>query len=103
MTYFDILADDAIRLRGTRIGIESILIPYFYRNETAEEIADRYTHLTRAQVYATILFALHEPARAHAYVADHMAAAHAARAAQEGNPSASVARLHARRAAEVSA
>ena len=37
--YFNVLAPDDIRLKGTRIGIESILYEYIYRYKTPEEIA----------------------------------------------------------------
>ncbi|MEH2239315.1 hypothetical protein [Nostoc sp.] len=40
--YFNALAPDDIRIRlkGTRIGIESILYEYIYRCKTLEEIAE---------------------------------------------------------------
>jgi hypothetical protein len=40
--FFDFLAENDIRLKGTRIGIETILYDYIYRARTAEEIADTY-------------------------------------------------------------
>jgi uncharacterized protein (DUF433 family) len=46
--------EDDIRLKGTRIGIETILYDYIYRARTAEEIADTYPNLSLAAVYATI-------------------------------------------------
>ena len=36
------LADDDIRIRGHRIGIESVLYEYLYRSQTPDEIAHRY-------------------------------------------------------------
>jgi hypothetical protein len=35
--YFDFLAPDDIRLKGSRIGIETILYEYIYRARTPEE------------------------------------------------------------------
>jgi uncharacterized protein (DUF433 family) len=56
--YFDFLAPDDIRIRGHRIGIESVLYEYLYRSQTPEEIARRFDTLTLEQVYATILYYL---------------------------------------------
>jgi len=56
--FFDFLAEDDIRLKGTRIGIETILYDYIYRARTAEEIADTYPNASLAAVYATILYYL---------------------------------------------
>ncbi len=57
--YFNFLASDDIRLKGSRIGIETILYEYIYRSRTPEEIAQTYTSLSLEQVYATILYYLH--------------------------------------------
>ena len=40
--YFDFQAENDIRLKGTRIGIETILYDYIYRARTPEEIANTY-------------------------------------------------------------
>jgi len=53
--YFDFLAPDDIRLKGTRVGIESVLYEYVHRLQTPEAIAQRFPTLTLDQVYATIL------------------------------------------------
>jgi uncharacterized protein (DUF433 family) len=59
--YFDFLTEDDIRLKGTRIGIETILYDYIHRSQSPEEIAETYPTLTLEQVYATILYYLHQP------------------------------------------
>ena len=56
--YFNFLAPDDIRLKNTRIGIETILSEYIDRGSTPEQIAQTYTSLTLEQVYATILYYL---------------------------------------------
>jgi uncharacterized protein (DUF433 family) len=61
--YFDFLAPDDIRIRGHRIGIESVLYEYLYRARTPEEIAERFDTLTLDQVYATILYYLRSATR----------------------------------------
>jgi uncharacterized protein (DUF433 family) len=58
--YFDFLADDDIRVKGTRVGIESILYEYIYRNLPPEEIVKHFYTVTLEQVYATILYYLKE-------------------------------------------
>ncbi|MDE0326936.1 MAG: hypothetical protein OXN27_23665 [Candidatus Poribacteria bacterium] len=40
--YFNFLAEDDIRITGTRIGIETVLDEYVHDGKTAEAIADRY-------------------------------------------------------------
>lgn len=56
-SYFDFISDNAIRLRGTRIGIERILQDYEL-GATAEEIVIRYPTLSLQQVYAAITYYL---------------------------------------------
>lgn len=53
-SYLDFLSPDDIRIKGTRIGIETILYDYIHRGESAEHIAARYPSVTVEQVYATI-------------------------------------------------
>lgn len=84
--YFDVLAPDDIRVRGTRIGIESILYEYVHRGQTPEAIAARFPTLSLEQVYATILWYLHDRERLEAYLADWLSAEREARAAQERTP-----------------
>ena len=52
--YFDFLAEDDIRLKGTRVGIETILYDFIHRQRSPETIAQTYPSLIE-QVYATIL------------------------------------------------
>jgi uncharacterized protein (DUF433 family) len=68
--YFDFQSPDDIRIRGHRIGIESILYEYVYRSLTPEEIAKQFETLTLDQVYATILFYLRNPEQSRRYLAD---------------------------------
>jgi hypothetical protein len=44
--YFNFLAPNDIRIKGSRIGIETILYEYIYRDRTPEEIVKIYTSLT---------------------------------------------------------
>jgi uncharacterized protein (DUF433 family) len=97
-SYFDFLAPDDVRIRGTRIGIESILYEYIHRGQTPEAIAARFYTLSLEQIYATILYYLRNREQLDAYLADWLAFGHAARAAQEQNPPPVVLRLRQRKA-----
>src|SRR5260370_7810874 len=68
--YFDFLSPDDIRIKGHRIGIESILDEYIYRERTAEQIARYFPTLTLEQVYATILYYLHNKEAMDKYLVD---------------------------------
>ncbi|MBC6479915.1 MAG: DUF433 domain-containing protein [Hormoscilla sp. GM7CHS1pb] len=91
--YFNFLAEDDIRLKGSRIGIETILHEYIYRARTPEEIAQIYTSLTLEQVYATILYYLHNKEAVSNYIADWLEWGHQQRKAQALNPHPAAARL----------
>ena len=56
-SYFDFISDNAIRLKGTRIGIETILQDYEL-GATPEEIVIRYPSLSLQRVYAAITYYL---------------------------------------------
>ena len=84
--YFDFLAADDIRLKGTRIGIETVLFDYLFRARTPEEIADTYPSLTLEQAYATILYYLHHQETIDAYMTDWLEWAEKMRAEQQRNP-----------------
>jgi uncharacterized protein (DUF433 family) len=94
--YFNFLAPDDIRLKGTRIGIESILYEYIHRAQTPEEIARRFDSVTLEQVYATILYYFHNREAVHAYVADWLEYFHRSRVEQERNPDPALQRLRQR-------
>jgi uncharacterized protein (DUF433 family) len=66
--YFDFLHPLDIRVRGTRVGIETILWDYLKTGDFAEVIAARYPSLTLEKVYATITYYLHNQERGDAYL-----------------------------------
>ncbi|MBP1468924.1 DUF433 domain-containing protein [Candidatus Chloroploca sp. M-50] len=100
-SYFDHLAPDDIRIKGTRIGIESVLYEYVHRGQAAEAIAAHFPTLSLEQVYATILWYLRDRERLDPYLADWLAASHAAREAQERNPPPIVLKLRQLKAARL--
>lgn len=91
--FFDFLAPNDIRLKGTRIGIETVLYEYIHRAQTPEAIARRFASLTLEQVYATILYYLHDKEAVTAYLADWLEHGRQACAEQERNPPPFVAKL----------
>ena len=87
------LAEDDIRIKGTRIGIETVLDEYIHNNKTPEEIADRYHTVTLEQVYATILYYLQNQEKVGAYLEDYLEYCRKAREEFEKNPPPGVIRL----------
>lgn len=85
--YFIFLAPNDIRLKNTRIGIETILYDYIYRSRTAKEIAKTYSSLNLEQVYATILYYLHNKESIDRYLTNWLEWGHQMREAQKQNPS----------------
>ena len=65
--YFDIQSENDVRVRGTRVGIETVLLD-FLEGISPEEIAVRYRSLTLEQVYATITYYLRDRAKVDAYL-----------------------------------
>ena len=91
--YFNFLAADDIRLKGTRIGIETILFDYLFRAKTPEEIAQTYPSLRLEQVYATILYYLQNKQAVEAYIQDWLEWGDRMREEQKRNPNPVVERL----------
>lgn len=84
-SYFDFLGADDIRIKGTRVGIETVLDDYL-SGASPEEIAARYRTLTLEQVYATITYYLRHQEEVDAYLARWRAYAEAAWQEQQRNP-----------------
>lgn len=96
--YFDFQRSDDIRVKGTRIGIETILYDFIHRARTPEQIAQTYPSLNLEQVYATILYYLHNKEVVSNYIADWLEWSHQQLKAQQLNPSPSAIRLRKLRA-----
>lgn len=91
--YFNFLALDDIRVKGTRIGIETILYDFIHRKWSPEQIAQTYPSLTLEQVYATILYYLHNQEIVNAYLNDWLEWGNKVREEQRLNPSPVVQKL----------
>lgn len=90
--YFTFLDSDDIRIKGTRVGIETVLEDYL-NGVSPEEITARYRALTLEQVYATITYYLRHRPEVEAYLARWRAYAEAEWQAQQQRPSPAVQRL----------
>jgi len=66
---FLVLADDDIRIKGTRISIEHILYEYTHNAKSPEEIAQLFPTVSLEQVYATILYYFFFQTQALLYIA----------------------------------
>ena len=84
--YFDFLAPDDIRIKGHRIGIESILYEYIHNVQTPQEIAERFPTLTIEQIYATLLYYHQNKERIDRYIADWLEFGRQAREEQARHP-----------------
>ncbi|MGG6263676.1 DUF433 domain-containing protein [Leptolyngbya sp. AN03gr2] len=91
--YFEFLSSIDIRLKGTRVGIEHILYPYLYLSEAPEAISEQFESVTLEQVYATILYYLHDPKTVGQYVTDWIEQTDRAAIEQDTNPSPQILRL----------
>ena len=91
--YFNFQSTNDIRLKGSRIGIETILYEYIYRARTSEEIAQTYSSITLEQVYATILYYLHNKEAVSKYIADWLEYCLKSEREQDENPPPFVVRL----------
>ncbi len=91
--YFDFQAPNDIRLKGTRIGIETILYDFIHRSRSPEKIAATYPSLTLEQVYATITYYLHNKEAVTQYLGDWIEHGRRMREEQARNPTPEMLRL----------
>ncbi|AOX02069.1 hypothetical protein BJP34_23875 [Moorena producens PAL-8-15-08-1] len=91
--YFVFLAPNDIRVRGTRVGIETILYDFIHRQRTPEEIAQSYPTLELEQIYATILYYLHNHETVSTYLTNWLNHGRLMLEQQQQNPSPVVVKL----------
>lgn len=89
---FEFISSEAIRIKGTRVGIE-IVIARFLDDESPEEIRRHHPHLTPLQIYGSITYYLLNKEVLDAYLKAGWEQAEAAYQEQLKNPSPGVARL----------
>ena len=90
---FMFLAENDIRLKGTRVGIETILYEYIHNSKMPVVIADHYYTPTLEQVYATILYYLQNQEEVGEYLDDYLNYCQTAREEYEKDPPPGVVRL----------
>jgi uncharacterized protein (DUF433 family) len=91
--YFEFLRPDDIRLKGHRIGIESVLYEYIYNEQSPEEMRERFPTLSLEQIYATILYYLHNKKEIDQYLVNWLEHGERMRQEQERNPPPVILRL----------
>jgi len=91
--YFHFLAPNDIRLKGTRVGIETILYDFIYRSRSPEQIANTYPTITLEQVYATILYYYHKQPEVENYLNEWFEFSRQMREEQERNLPADIVKL----------
>ncbi len=91
--YFEFFSEDDIRIKGTRVGIENILYEYIYKQRPPEEIIKHFSSITLEQIYATILYYLHNKKSVSKYITEWLDWGHQQRKKQQLNPHPAVARL----------
>lgn len=90
--YFDFLSEDDIRIKGTRIGIETVLDDYL-EGASPEEIAARYRSLSLEKVYATLTYYWRNQAKLDVYLEAWRQYTDQAYAEWQRNPSEEIKRL----------
>lgn len=98
-SYFDFISEDAIRIGGTRVGIETVIDAY-QQGAMPEEIVLRYPTLSLEQVYATITYYLANQQEIKRYIALVRHRQEEAWRQQQTNPSPFVRSLQERVAAQ---
>ncbi len=91
--YFDFLAPNDIRIKGTRIGIETVLTDYLELGLFPEQIATRYRTLSLEQVYATLTYYWRNREQVNAYLHAVDAELERQRREQDQHPSPAIQRL----------
>lgn len=97
-SYFDFLAPNDIRIKGHRIGIETVLYEYIHHATPPDELQKRFPSLTLEEIYATVLYYLHNKAQVDQYLADWLEFGERMRAKQTEQPTPIVQKLRALRA-----
>jgi len=91
--YFNFLDPTDIRVKGTRVGIETILTDYLELGLFPEDISLRYPTLSLEAVYATITYYWHNKDQVDLYLRDWREYGERMRREQELNPPPAVLRL----------
>ena len=91
-SHFEFISPDAIRIKGTRVGVE-LVIEDFLEGASPEEIMQRFRSLSLKQIYATITYYLFNKEKMDAYIEEGRKQAEVAYEEQRRNPPPGVKRL----------
>jgi len=91
--YFIFLTPNDIRLKGTRVGIETILYDFIHKSRTPDQIVTSYPSLRLEQVYATITYYLHDKQEVDRYLTEWLEESRRRREEQRRNPPPEILRL----------
>lgn len=91
--YFDFLSPNDIRIKGHRIGIESVLYEYVFRARTPDEIAETFPSLSLEEILATLLYYQQNKAKVDEYLTAWIEHGERMRAEQARNPTPAMLRL----------
>jgi len=90
--YFDFLSPDDIRIRGHRVGIQTVLLDYL-KGASPEEISCRYCALKLEEIYATITCYWHKQEEVDAYLKRYLAYCEEAQRQYDQHPRPEILRL----------
>lgn len=96
--YFDFQRPDDIRIKGHRIGIETVLDAFIAGGLQPREIVEQYPALSLEEVYATVLYYLHNKESVGAYYSAWVDYCRESRAAYDASRPESIRRLAALKA-----
>jgi uncharacterized protein (DUF433 family) len=94
-TYFEFIGEDAIRIKSTRVNIETVVRDY-QEGASPEEIVLRYPTLSLEQVHAAIVYYLANQDQVHMYLARVMRRRENAWKEQQAHPTAFIIELRER-------
>lgn len=66
--YFEVLPSGMIRIKGTHVGIESVLAAHLYQKQTPEQLESLFPMLTHDQIQASLELYAHQQALIDAYL-----------------------------------
>ncbi|HEY86010.1 MAG TPA: DUF433 domain-containing protein [Chloroflexi bacterium] len=84
--YFDFLSPDDIRIKGTRVGIETVITDYL-NGRFPKEIPNHYPSVTLEQVFATLTYYYQNKETVDVYIQGWRNHGEHAWQAQQRNPS----------------
>lgn len=70
--YFDFLGPNEIKIKGHRIWMEHVLEEYLLRDQTLEDLVQRFDTLSKEQILAALLYYHHNKVAMDRYMTEHI-------------------------------